>query len=493
MRIPQLPALPPGTPHSLLNRSRRSQDIEAVCDATVDVLVIGGGITGAGVALDAATRGLSVVLVEQHDLAYGTSRWSSKLIHGGLRYLATGQVGIAWESAQERARIMNTIAPHLTHPLAQVLPFTTHVNAPLVRVGLRAADVLRRASGSTLRSPTVMGVEQARQLTPAMTRTVSAASVSWDGQLVDDARLVVSVARTAAAYGARILTHTRADSIEGHVVTLRDGLNGELWQLNARHVVNATGAWADQLDPRVDLVRSRGTHLVVPAGRLGHPTAALAAAVPGSTSRFVFALPQPEDLVFIGLTDVATTAPLDHPEADAEEIDFLLETINGVLAEPLDRSDVVQTYSGYRPLLHNPGRDSADLSRKHAVLPGEVISVVGGKLTTYRRMAEDAVNLVTDRPCRTATLPLIGAAVWHGGSRLQQRFGAEAALVAACGDTATIGATAVSTAEIRWAVTAEGAMTEEDVLQRRLRTDITPHWDTDLRPVVSQELAFVTS
>lgn len=483
-----LPALPPGTPHSLLNRSRRTRDIDIACHSTVDVVVIGGGITGAGVALDAATRGLSVALVEQHDLAYGTSRWSSKLVHGGLRYLATGQVGIAWESARERARIMNTIAPHLSHPLAQVLPFTQHVNAPLVRTGLRAADLMRRASGSTLAPPTVVDTHAALRLTPAMTRTVSAASVSWDGQLVDDARLVVAVARTAAAFGAHILTHTRVDEISGTHVRVSDSLTGESWSLRARRIINATGAWADQLDPRVELVRSRGTHLIVPAARLGHPVGALAAAVPGSKSRFVFALPQPDDMVFIGLTDVPTDAAIDHPRADPAEVDFLLDTINSVLAEPLSRSDVVQTYSGYRPLLHNPGRESADLSRKHAVIDGEVISVVGGKLTTYRRMAEDAVDLITDRPCRTATLPLVGAQPWSDGSRLLQRFGSEAPLVAAAGDTEPIGATPISSAEIRWAVHAEGALTVDDVLQRRLRTDLAPQWDHDVRTAVYAEL-----
>lgn len=487
MKAP-LPALPPGTPHSLLNGARRVRDIDVASSSTVDVAVIGGGITGVGVALDAATRGLSVVLVEQHDLAYGTSRWSSKLVHGGLRYLASGQVGIAWESAQERARIMNTIAPHLTHPMAQVLPFTEHVNAPLVRAGLRGADLMRRASGSKLPPPAVIGTRDALQLTPAMTTDISAASVSWDGQLVDDARLVVSVARTAAAFGAHILTHTKVEAISGTWLTLRDDLDGQSWTLHARRVVNATGAWADRLDPRVNLVRSRGTHLIVPAARLGHPLGALAAAVPGSKSRFVFALPQPDDMVFIGLTDVATDAPLDDPRADADEITFLLDTINSVLAEPLLPEDVVQTYSGYRPLLDNPGRDSADLSRRHAVLDGDLISVVGGKLTTYRRMAEDAVDLITDRPCRTATLPLIGAQPWSAASRLQRRFGSEAAIVAAGGNTRSIGATPISDAEIRWAIHAEGARTTEDVLQRRLRTDLMPAWEIDVLPAVGHQL-----
>lgn len=485
-----LPAVPPGAQGSLLNADRRRAEMESAADSVVDVLIIGGGITGVGVALDAATRGLSVVLCEQEDLAYGTSRWSSKLVHGGLRYLAGGQIGIAWESATERARLMSVIAPHLTHPMAQILPITEGVSAPLVSAGLAAADVMRRFTGSKLPSPRRISDDAARHWAPGLRGGVPHAALSWDGQLVDDARLVVAVARTAAAYGAKILTHCTVKEPTAGAVDVTDELTGRSWQLRPRRVVNATGAWAAQMDSRVQLVRSRGTHLVIDAHRLGNPSAAVAAPIPGSTTRFVFALPQPDGLAFVGLTDVETDDALDEPRADEAEIDFLLNTLNSVLADPIDRSEVRTTFSGYRPLLADPGRRSADLSRRHAVINGEVISVVGGKLTTYRRMAEDAVDLLTDRPCRTHALPLVGAAPWVGAEdRLRRRFGAEATSVARLadepGDLQPIGDTPVLPVELAWAMSAEGAITAADVLDRRLRLDIAPWW----RPSVAAALA----
>ena len=465
----------------MLNAARRAAEISTSADSKIDLVVIGGGITGVGVALDAATRGLSVVLLERDDLAQGTSRWSSKLVHGGLRYLASGQVGIAWESAVERARLMGRIAPHLTHPMPQLLPLTEAVSAPLVGAGLTAADVMRRFTGAQMPAPRRVDAITASSMAPGISGGFTHAAISWDGQLVDDARLVVAVARTAAAYGARILTHSEVLHAEPGRVAVADRLTGERWELRPTRVINATGAWADSLDDRIKLVRSRGTHLVVSSEKLGHPVAALAAQVPGSTTRFVFALPQPHGLTYIGLTDVVTDAPLDSPQADEDEITFLLETINTVLADPLTRADVKSTYSGYRPLLAGADQSSADLSRRHAVLDGDVISVVGGKLTTYRRMASDAVDVVTDRPCRTRDLPLVGAAPWSTrADRLRQRFGAEAPLVANLAHTpdslTPLGSSPVLPVELTWALTAEGAVSVDDVLERRLRMDITPWW-----------------
>lgn len=483
-----LPAVPPAAPASLLSADRRLRDRDIVADHRVDVVVIGGGITGVGVALDAATRGLSVALVERHDLAYGTSRWSSKLVHGGLRYLATGQVGVAWESAVERERLMSAIAPHLTHPIGQVLPFADGVDRRLVALGLRAADTMRRLTGSRLAPPRRLDTKEALNLVTGMRGDVDGASLSWDGQLVDDARLVIAVARTAAAYGAHILTHTEVIDVASDGVNVRDTLTGETDRITAGRVVNATGAWAAELDDDVALVRSRGTHLVVSAETVGNPSAALMVPVPGSTSRFVFALPEPDGLVFIGLTDVETDDPLDEPRAAEDEIDFLLDTINTGLAAPLRRSDILATYSGYRPLLAGNHGSSADLSRRHAVIDGEkMISVVGGKLTTYRRMASDVVDLLTDRPCRTRRLPLVGAQPWQpDADRLTSRFGAEASAVAglAHGDASLltpIPGTPVLPVELIWARTAEGAVTDDDVLDRRLRLDLMPRWREQVR------------
>ncbi len=479
-----LPTVPAGDPDSLLDAERRTRDIHRCSTSTVDVLVVGGGITGVGIALDAATRGLSVALVEANDLAYGTSRWSSKLVHGGLRYLASGQVGIAWESAVERTRIMNTIAPHLARPMAQLVPMFDDSQGLPVAAGLGMGDLLRRGAGGHLPAPSRLSAAEARELVPGLAANVTGGRLGWDGQLVDDARLVVAVARTAAAYGARILTHTRAVSLTGDGALLTDGLTGETWTLSARQVVNATGAWAAGLDDRVSLIRSRGTHLVVKSASIGEPSCALMVALPGSTSRFVFALPQADGISYIGLTDVETTEPLDDPRASEEEIQFLLDGINPALARPLDRTQILSTYSGYRPLLASATGSSADLSRRHAVLDGNIISVVGGKLTTYRRMAEDAVDLISDRPCRTRDLPLVGAVGPSNGDvpdRLVRRFGAEAAVVAAQarGDDSLlqpIGSSPVLGVELLWARHAEAAITEEDVLTRRLRVDLVPEW-----------------
>ena len=305
---------------------------------------------------------------------------------------------------------------------------------------------------------------------------------------------MVAVARTAAAYGARILTHSEVVHAGRGRVSVIDRLTGEAWELRPKRVINATGAWADSLDDRIRLVRSRGTHVVVSSEKLGHPVAALAAQVPGTSTRFVFALPQPHGLTYIGLTDVETDAPLDSPMADEEEVTFLLDTINTVLVEPLTRGDVKATFSGYRPLLAGSDESSADLSRRHAVLDGEVISVVGGKLTTYRRMAEDAVNVVTDRPCRTRELPMVGAAAWStNADRLRQRFGAEAPLVAHLAgtpeDLTPLGTSPILPVEIAWALTAEGAITNDDVLERRLRLDIMPWWRSEVAAALAADPA----
>ncbi len=310
--------LRPNDPTSLLTRDRRARwraGLEA--GRSLDVLVVGGGITGVGVALDAASRGLRVALVEREDLAAGTSRWSSKLVHGGLRYLASGQWGVAWESARERAVLAGIVAPHLIHPGPQVVPFSDAPDEPglrLMRSALTAADVLRAAArtprGMLPRSQVLLP-QEAVALVPAMSmERMRGAMLVWDCQLEDDARLVVAVARTAAAYGAAILTRTEVLAIEPGEAHLRDALDGSTYVVRATHIVNATGAWADALDGSVRLVPSRGSHVVVRSRRLGDPTASLMAPVPGATGRFVFALPQSDARTIIGVTDVPMVGPV---------------------------------------------------------------------------------------------------------------------------------------------------------------------------------------
>ena len=500
----------PGDPRSLLDADRRARDLEHLAGgAVVDVLVVGGGITGAGVALDAAARGLSVALVERGDLAAGTSRWSSKLVHGGLRYLVSGQVGVAAESTRERGLLATTIAPHLIRPL----PFVTPLGAAGMGRAMGAAaasaqlgaDALRRSAGtpaSLFPAPRRAEVAEVRRLVPgARSAGLRGGLVNWDGQLEDDARLVVAVARTAAAHGARILTRCTALDVGAGGARVRDLASGTDLDVRARHVVNATGVWADQLDPSVHLRPSRGTHVVLPASALGHPAAALAVPVPGHLGRVLFALPQPDGLVLLGLTD----EPADDPDLDARatdaEVDFLLETFSEGLDRPLGRADVVGTFAGLRPLLApgsqgtpgssgSPGADAtADLSRRHAVIShGPVITVTGGKLTTYRRMAQDVVDLLTDVPCSTHRLPLVGAgALDRTGvaalpARLIRRFGTEAPAVAALagGDPALLGPVVAGVpalgVEVLWAVRAEAALAADDVLDGRLRLDLVPAW-----------------
>jgi glycerol-3-phosphate dehydrogenase len=480
---------------SHLNAARRARELEALADGEpVDLLVVGGGITGTGVALDAAARGLSVALLERHDLAHGTSRWSSKLVHGGLRYLAQGQFGVAAESARERGILMTRTAPHLTRALATVIPLTDRVgrgNSAMLRTGYRVGDLLRagaRTSRRALPPPRRVAAPEARALVPALqTARLRGAIVGWDGQLEDDARLVVGVARTAAAHGARIITRCSVTAVERGRVHARDELTGETLEVAARHVINATGVWAGELAPDVRLRPSKGAHVIVHAGRLGYPRGALTVPAQGQGAKFVFALPFSDDRIAIGLTDDAYEGPVpDEPQVDAADQRFLLETISSALDLPLGDGDVIGGYAGFRPLLDAGEGGTSDISRRHAVLEDPksgMLTLVGGKLTTYRRMAQDAVDRVTDRPCRTANLPLVGALGAPAGDlpvRLVRRYGAEAAAVAALADRAPellepiADGLPVLGVELDFAARSELALTADDLLDRRTRLGLVP-------------------
>jgi glycerol-3-phosphate dehydrogenase len=514
--------VPPADPRSLLDVARRTRHLEALAaGAVVDVLVVGGGITGAGVALDAASRGLSVALVEQGDLAAGTSRWSSKLVHGGMRYLASGQIGIAAESTRERGLLATTIAPHLVRSLPFVTPLGTAGVGRAMGVAVSSAqgvaDVLRRTSGTpaaVFPTPRRVEVAEAVRLVPAVHRAgLRAALMSWDGQLEDDARLVVAVARTGAAFGARVLTRCAAVDVGDGGATVVDQVGGAVVDVRARHVVNATGVWADRLEPSVRLRPSRGTHLVLPAAALGNPTGALTVPVPGHFGRLLFALPQPDGLVYLGLTDEASDEVTSIPQPSQAEVDFLLETFSAGLERPLDRADLLGAFAGLRPLLapadvgaEQPGGPAtADLSRRHAVVErGGVVTVVGGKLTTYRAMAQEVVDRLTDAACLTARLPLVGAgpldrhAAAAVPARLVRRFGAEAPAVAAlaAGDPRLLAPLAPGVpalgVEVLWAVFAEGALDPADVLDGRLRLDLVPAWRAAAHDAVRDLLSEAT-
>jgi glycerol-3-phosphate dehydrogenase len=477
-----------------LNAARRAAELaELAGGAVVDVLVIGGGITGAGIALDAAARGLSVALVEAHDLAFGTSRWSSKLVHGGLRYLAKGEVGLAHESAVERGILMTRTAPHLTRPLPQLFPLHEQVSrrgAAFVHTGLRLGDSLRRAArtpSALLPGPRRISGQEALALAPGLrTRGLRGGLLSFDGQLVDDARLVVALARTAAGHGAKVLTRLKVTEATGDGVTATDALDGHVVSLRARSVVNAAGVWAGDLVPDVRLRPSLGSHVVVDGLALGISATALTVPVPGERSRFVIVLPQRNGLVYIGLTDELFDGDVpDEPVAPQSDVDFLLDVTSSVLERPLRQADVLGSYAGLRPLLDAPGR-SADLSRRHAVLtsPSGVLTVVGGKLTTYRKMAQDAVDAAVraaslpakDSPTRN--LPLVGAApraslsTVDAPARLVASYGTEAASVAALSPDPVAGE--ITEGEVAFAVRHEGALCAADVLHRRTRIGLVP-------------------
>ena len=475
-----------------LNAARRARELSEIAGGLrVDLLVVGGGVTGAGVALDAASRGLSVCLVEARDLAFGTSRWSSKLVHGGLRYLAHGDVGLAYESAAERGVLMTTVAPHLVRALPQVVPLYGG-RGGVVLAGLVAGDVLRRAAGtptSLLPAPRRISAPETVALAPGLRRGgLRGGLLGFDGQLVDDARLVVALARTAAGFGARVLTRVRALHVHRDGADVRDERSGAEFGIRARAVVNATGVWAGELVDSVRLRPSRGTHLVLAADRVDIRHTAVTIPIPGATNRFALLLPQDDGRVYLGLTDEPVSGPLpDVPEAPASDVDFLLDVASSVLATTLRRDDVLGAFAGLRPLVAggSAATRSADLSRRHAVVtsPSGVVTVVGGKLTTYRRMAADAVDAtgLAGSGSRTRRIPLVGAADRHilstvdATERLVFRYGTEAARVAALGaldpafSVPVADGSMVTAAEVVWAVRHEGALDADDVLDRRTR------------------------
>jgi len=505
------------TGSTALNETRRATELAALADGEpLDVIVIGGGITGTGIALDATTRGLRVALVEKHDLAFGTSRWSSKLVHGGLRYLATGNVGIARRSAIERGILMTRNAPHLVKAMPQLVPLLPEMNTAsraLVRFGFTAGDGLRRLAGTpSSRLPRSRRIDAARaiEMAPTVRRDgLAGGLLAYDGQLIDDARLVTAVARTAAQHGARILTRVAASNATGTSVTLTDQRSGESFDVSARAVINATGVWAGEVDTSIRLRPSRGTHLVFDAKAFGNPVAALTVPIPGEINRFVFAMPEQLGRVYLGLTDEDAPGPIpDVPQPTQEEISFLLDTVNTALDIALGPADVIGAYAGLRPLIDTGQGRTADVSREHAVVESAtgVISVIGGKLTEYRYMAEDvldrtvALRGLSATACRTRNLPLVGAPsnpvatlrspVDLPGS-LVARYGAEAPNVIAAASCErptepVADGIDVSRAEFEYAVTHEGALDVDDIVDRRTRIGLV-HADRERVTSVARE------
>ncbi|MGH3735914.1 MAG: glycerol-3-phosphate dehydrogenase/oxidase, partial [Micromonosporaceae bacterium] len=377
--------------------------------------------------------------------------------------------------------------------------------------GLLAGDALRRAAGSSgqvlPRSRRLTRAETTRYAPTVRTGGLRGGLLSWDGQLYDDARLVVGLARTAAGHGAVVLTRCAAEQVTGDGAVLHDRLTGDRIDLAARAVVNATGVWAGQVAPGIALRPSRGSHLVFDRSAFGGLTAGLTAPVPGSVNRFVFALPAPDDRVYVGLTDEEAPGEVpDVAQPTESEIDFLIGTVNRVLAVPVSRADMIGSFAGLRPLLSADGR-TADVSRRHAVItaPDGLVTVIGGKLTTYRRMAEDALDVVLARrriearQCSTRRLPLVGAGAVASTApaRLRFKYGTEAAavLAEAGGDPALLAPIAdgipTTGAELRYAVRHEGALNAADLLERRTRIGLVPADRDRALPAATEALAAV--
>jgi glycerol-3-phosphate dehydrogenase len=480
----------------------RGEALERLATEEFDVLVIGGGITGAGVALDAATRGLRTALVERDDFASGTSSKSSKLVHGGLRYLQQREVGLVYEGLAERQVALRN-APHLVRILPFLIPLFTKdgiISRRLSRAlgtamwmydltgGLRIGKLHKRVSGDEARA----------HMQSLRADRVDGAYLYYDAH-TDDARFTLAVARTAAAHGAVIANYAGVTSLRkdnsGRVCGARVQADGDEIDVQARAVVNASGVWSDDVraldeDRHPNSIRpAKGIHITVPWSKVRNDIAVVLP-VPRDR-RSVFVVPW-GDLTYVGTTDTDYDGPFDEPQCTPDDIAYLLGALNAAIAEPVRESDVLGTWAGLRPLLRTATNDrTADLSRKHAVRRSEsgLITVTGGKLTTYRRMAADTLAAVDRllgrrRRCRTKRLPLLGAEGFEPPTatfepsrheHLAGRYGTEAGIVETLvEDDASLGQPLVPglpylRAEAVHAVRHEMARTLDDVLSRRTR------------------------
>ena len=491
------------------------------------VIVVGGGVVGAGVALDAATRGLSVGLVEARDFGSGTSSRSSKLIHGGLRYLEQMNFGLVREALTERSLLLQRIAPHLVRPVSFLFPFTHHAwERAYVGTGVSMYDLLAVSRGQVRGLPVHRQLSKSRalRLAPALRRSaLTGGLLYWDAQ-VDDARFVVDLIRTAAGYGAQVASRTQVTGFlrEGERVTgvrVRDLESGAELEFRAQQVVNATGVWTDEIQAMaggrgsINVRASKGVHLVVPRDRIQSATGIILR-TPVSV---LFVIPWGRHWI-IGTTDTAWSLSKAHPAASRADIDYVLGQVNRVLAVPLTRDDVEGVYAGLRPLLAGESDTTSKLSREHTVahpVPG-LVMIAGGKYTTYRVMARDAVDAVAHGldekvpPSCTDQVPLAGAdgfqALWNARHQIARSSGLHVArvehllrrhgsliselldLIAADPSLARplAGADDYLRVEAVYAATHEGARHLDDVLTRRTRISIET-WDRGLS--AAQEVA----
>jgi glycerol-3-phosphate dehydrogenase len=500
-----------------LGIAEREESWQRLGSEMFDLVVIGGGVVGAGTALDAATRGLRVALVEARDLAAGTSSRSSKLFHGGLRYLEQLEFGLVREALRERELMLTLLAPHLVKPVSFLYPLTHRVwERPYTAAGLFMYDTMGGArSVPGQKHLTRAG---ALRLVPALKRSALIGGIRYFDAQADDARHTMTVARTAAHYGAVIRTSTQvtgfireADRVSG--VRVRDVEDGRELEIKANAVINCTGVWTDELQKlsgsrgRFRVRASKGVHIVVPRDRIVSESGLILR----TEKSVLFVIPWRNHWI-VGTTDTEWNLDLAHPAATKADIDYILEHVNNVLATPLTHDDIEGVYAGLRPLLAGESEETSKLSREHAVArvsPG-LVAIAGGKYTTYRVMAADAVDAASaDLPGRlqssiTDKVPLLGADGYHAlvnqvdqlGARhglhpyrvrhLLDRYGSlvhEVLALAADRPELLRPLTAAPDylqVEIVYAASHEGALHVEDTLARRTRISIEyPHRGVD--------------
>ena len=514
-------ALPQDT---ALTTDQRNRALAAMSgDEGLDVLVVGGGVTGAGIALDAAGRGLRTGIVEMGDWASGTSSWSSKLVHGGLRYLYQLNFALVHEALTERGRLLSTTAPHLVKAQPFLWPLKHHYERSYSAVGVGMYDALALAGSRGRKTVPIqrhLGRKGTSALAPSLDTSGLAGSIRFFDARVDDARLVIDLVRTAVGLGALAANRTRVTgflkdargAVTGAAVT--DLETGRTREIRAARVISATGVWTEATqDLAADagglrVLTSKGIHVVVPKEAIDAQTGIFLR----TEKSVLFIIPWPRYWV-IGTTDTPWSEDPSKPVATAADIDYVFEHANEVLSRPLTRDDIIGVYAGLRPLLQprlRPGARAAStkVSREHTVTrvaPG-LTSIAGGKLTTYRVMAVDAVDhalgeaLARAHPSTTADLPLVGAAGYHelaarAGdiarergwtlarvTHLLDRYGDETPALLELIDSDDGAArrygepleraSAFLRAEVAWAVTHEGAAHLDDVLLRRVRLDM---------------------
>ena len=403
----------------------RSAGIRRAQAETFDIVVVGGGVTGAGVALDAASRGLSVCLVEKRDFAAGTSSRSSKLVHGGLRYLEQFNFALVREALRERRVLLETVAPHLVRPAPFLLPLRKHYERPYIGAGVLLYDILAGRKAAVPRHRH-LSHRACLELVPSLDPAALVGGISYYDAQIDDARHTVVVARTAAAHGAVCLAGLAVERIVvengravGVEVTDRETEADDSFIVRARCVVNATGVWTSELERSAGVAKpiivraSKGIHVLVPRHRVRSGTAMIL-----RTEKSVLFLIPWGDRWIIGTTDTDWTYDLDHPSASASDVRYVLKWANSVLNDPLTEDDVVGVYAGLRPLISGGESATTKLSREHAInhaMPG-LVSIAGGKYTTYRLMGRDAVDAAAIElgtslpPSATDTIGLLGAA-----------------------------------------------------------------------------------